>query len=142
MDPFILAAATAIVSSMATEAWQQARSAVGQLWRRVHPERVAAIDGDLVEVRSEVLAAREGGDGSTEQDLAAEWALKLRRLLTAGEGSDPGLRDELQRVLDEELKPLLPPSEQARVTQITMTAHASGHGRVYQAGRDQRISGA
>jgi hypothetical protein len=41
MDPFILAAATAIVSSMATDAWRQARSAIGQLWRRVHPERVA-----------------------------------------------------------------------------------------------------
>jgi hypothetical protein len=140
MDPFILAAATAIVSSMATGAWQQARSAVSQLWRRMHPERVAAIDGELAEVRSEVLAAREAGDESAEQDLVDEWALKLRRLLTAGESSDPGMRDELQRVLDEELRPLLPPSEQARVTQITMTAHASGHGRIYQAGRDQHIS--
>jgi hypothetical protein len=125
---------------MATGAWQQARSAVSQLWRRMHPERVAAIDGELAEVRSEVLAAREAGDESAEQDLVDEWALKLRRLLTAGESSDPGMRDELQRVLDEELRPLLPPSEQARVTQITMTAHASGHGRIYQAGRDQHIS--
>jgi hypothetical protein len=138
MDPFILAAATAIVSSMATEAWQQARSAVSRLWRRARPEGVPAIDGELAEVRGEVLAARKAGDESTEQDLAAEWALKLRRLLTAG---DPGLRDELQRLLDEELTPLLPLSEQARVTQIAMTAHASGHGRIYQAGRDQHITG-
>jgi hypothetical protein len=140
MDPFILAAATAIVSSMATEAWQQARSAIGGLWRRTHPERVAAIDGELAEVRGEVLAAREAGDGSAEQDLAAEWALKLKRLLSAGESGDPGLRDELERIVDEDLRPLLPPAEQARITQITMTAKASGHGRVYQAGRDQRIN--
>ncbi len=136
MDPFILAAATAIVSSMATDAWQQARSAIGQLWRRVHPERVAAIDGELAEVRGEVLAAREAGDGNAEQDLSADWARKLQRLLAA----DPGLRDELQRLLDQELRPLLPAAEQTRITQITMTAEASGQGRVYQAGRDQHIT--
>jgi hypothetical protein len=140
MDPFILAAATAIVSAMATDAWQQARSAITQLWRRVHPERVAAIVGELAEVRGEVLAAREVGDGQAEQDLTADWARKLQRLLASGGSSDPGLTGELRRVLDEELSPLLPPAEQARISQITMTATASGHGRIYQAGRDQRIT--
>lgn len=140
MDPLILAAAAAIVSSMATNAWQQACTAITGLWRRVHPERVAAIDGELAEVRAEVLAAREVGDEHAEQDLAADWARKLQRLLASGESGDPGLTEELRRVLDEELSPLLPPTEQARISQITMTATASGHGRIYQAGRDLRIT--
>ena len=111
-----------------------------RLWQRVHPERVEAIDGELAEVRREVLAAREIGDVHAEQGLTADWARKLQRLLASGEGSDPGLKGELRRVLDEELSPLLPPVAQARITQIKMTATASGHGRVYQAGRDQLIT--
>lgn len=140
MDPFVLAAATAIVSAMATDSWEQARSAIAGLWRRVHPERVAAVEGELAEVRTEVLAARENGDRPGEQDLTADWGRKLQRLLAAAKGSDPGLESELRRVLDEELTPLLLPADQARVTQVTLNATASGHGRIYQAGRDQHIT--
>jgi hypothetical protein len=140
MDPLTLAVATAIVTAMTTDAWQQARLAITRLWRRVHPERVAAIDGELAEVRWEVLAAREAGDGHVEQDLIADWSRKLQRLLASAESSDPELKGELQRVLDEELNPLLPPAGQARISEIKMTATASGHGRIYQAGRDQHIN--
>jgi hypothetical protein len=124
---------------MATDSWKQARSAVAGLWRRVHPERVAAVEGELAEVRTEVLAARENGDRPGEQDLTADWGRKLQRLLAAAKGSDPGLEGELRRVLDEELTPLLPPADRVRVTQVTLNATASGHGRIYQAGHDQHI---
>jgi hypothetical protein len=125
---------------MATDSWQQARSAIAGLWRRAHPERVAAVEGELAEVRTEVLAARENGDRPGEQDLITEWGRKLQRLLAAANGSDPGLEAELRRVLDQQLTPLLPPADQARVTQVTLNATASGQGRIYQAGRDQHIT--
>ncbi|MBB5773710.1 hypothetical protein [Nonomuraea jabiensis] len=121
---------------MTTEGWQQARTTVVALWRRVHPERVAAIEADLEETRAEVVTARQAGDRQAAQELVGDWQRRLRRLLTG----DPHLGDELRRVLDEELAPLLPAAEQSHIRDITMTATAYGHGRVFQAGRDQHIN--
>ncbi|OPG11854.1 hypothetical protein [Microbispora sp. GKU 823] len=135
MDPLVLAAATAMVTAMTTEGWQQAREAVVALWRRVHPERVPAVEAELEETRAEMVIARQAGDRQAEQGLVDDWQRKLRRLLAA----DPRLGDELRRILDQELTPLLPAAEQSQVRDITMTARAYGHGRVFQAGRDQHI---
>ncbi|WP_211245738.1 hypothetical protein [Actinomadura oligospora] len=121
---------------MATDGWQQARAGAVTLWRRVHPERVAAVEAELEEVRGEVLAARQASDHKAEDGLAEEWRRKLARLVTA----NPTLGAEIQQVLDQVWLPLLPEADQARVQRITMNATASGHGRVYQAGRDQTIN--
>ncbi|MEV5122161.1 hypothetical protein AB0K49_05060 [Streptomyces decoyicus] len=120
---------------MATDAWQHARDCAVALWRRVHPDRVPAIEAELADVRSELIAARDEGDAQAEEELAADWQRRLRRLLR----DDPSLADELRRVLDEELSPLLAPAEQSRIGQVQMNATASGHARVYQAGGNQTI---
>src|SRR5437868_7101629 len=112
MDPIALAAGTAVVSAMATDAWLQARTATVALWRRVRPEQAAGVESELAEVRTEVLAARAAGDPEAEAGLAGEWQNRLRRLLQA----DPGLGVELRRLLDEELTPVLSAPEQTRVT--------------------------
>lgn len=135
MDPLVLAAGSALVSSMATDAWQQARNSAVALWRRVHPDRVPAIEAELADVRAELLAAREEGDAQAEGELAADWQRRLRRLLR----DDPSLADELRRVLDEELSPLLASAEQVSVRHVKQTATASGRARVYQAGGNQTI---
>ncbi|MDK1472597.1 hypothetical protein QNO07_04000 [Streptomyces sp. 549] len=135
METLVLAAGTALVSSMATDTWEQARSMAVGLWRRVHPERTRAIEDELEEVRAELLAARAAGQSDVEEGLAEDWQRRLRRLLR----DDPNLRDELQRVLDEEWRPMLPADAQDRLTTITMNATASGRARVYQAGGNQTI---
>lgn len=136
MDPVVLAAGTALVGAMATDAWQQARTGAVGLWRRVHPERVPAVEAELEEVRGEVLAARQAGDQEAEDALAGEWRRRLARLVAA----DPGVGTELQQLLDQVWKPLLGEDERAQLQHISMQATASGHGRVYQAGRDQSIT--
>ena len=50
-------------------------------WRRVYPERVAAIEGELAEVRGEVMAARNAAESEVEAELVADWQRRLRRLL-------------------------------------------------------------
>lgn len=139
MDPATLAAAaaTALIAAMTTDAWQQARSAIVGLWRRVHPDRAATIGDELTEVRQEALAARQQGDAGAEEGLVADWQRRLKRVLDA----DPEAAEEVQRVLDDVLTPALDPADQQRVGQIVMKAQASGHGRVYQAGRDMHITG-
>jgi hypothetical protein len=138
MDPATLAAAAAsgLIAALTTNAWQQARSAIVGLWRRVHPSRAETIGEELVEVRQEALAARHQGDADAEEGLVADWQRRLRRLLEA----DSEVATELQHVLDDVLTPALDPADQQRVGQIVMKAQASGHGRVFQAGRDMHVT--
>jgi transketolase len=135
MDPLVVTAGTALVAAMATDAWQQARSAALELWRRVHPERVPAIEGELAEVRQEVLTARSNQDGRAEEVLAEDWQRRLERLLR----TDPELAQELRRVLDEQLAPLLSRhSDPWRHGSVSMHATAGDHARIVQ-GRDITI---
>jgi hypothetical protein len=136
MDPVVLAVGTALVSAMATDAWQQVRAAAVTWWRRVHPEQADTVVKELADVRAQVLAARQGGDRDTEQALAGSWQVRLQQLVR----EDPSLADELRRVLDEELTPALPPAEQAQIGSMVMRTIANDHARVYQAGRDQHIT--
>ncbi|MFF6955022.1 MULTISPECIES: hypothetical protein [unclassified Streptomyces] len=113
---------------MASDAWEDARATALALWRRVHPERVATVEAELAEVRTDVLAARDSGDAETETQLAADWQRRLQRMLDA----DPALAAELRRVLDE-LSPAAAPTTPG--TTVTQRATVSGRGnRVFQAG--------
>jgi len=136
-----MAAATAVVSAMATDGWQQVCSAVGRLWRQVHPERAATVEGELADVRTEILAARATGAYENVEDFATDWARRIQRLLAAGKSVGVDLEVELQHLLDHELIPLLSPAGQENITKITMKARASGQARIFQAGRDQHITG-
>ncbi|SRR6266545_5947371 len=135
MDPVVMAAGTALIGAMATDVWQQARTAVVRLWRRTGSGRADAVENELDEVRAQVLAARADGDEDTEQALAGVWRLRLQELVR----QDPSLAADLRRVLDEELLPALGTEEKERARTIVMYGSASGHGRVYQAGGDQHI---
>ncbi|SRR6266536_87202 len=116
MGPLVLAAASMVVTAMATDGWQQARAAVVELWRRSRPDHAPAIETDLDDTHAEVVAARTAGDRAAEEGLVADWQRK--RLLDA----DPDLGIELRRVLKEELAPLLPAGEQTRLQNITASA--------------------
>ncbi|MEU1439743.1 hypothetical protein [Streptomyces mirabilis] len=136
MDPQVAGlagtAGTTIVTLMATDAWQRTRDGVTAIWRRVHPERVEVVAGELDLTREQILAARNDGDTETEDELRAEWQGRVRRLLLA----DPGVVDDLRALLDE-LSPEY--STSGEIYNVQMHARATGNGRVYQAGRDQHI---
>src|SRR5690349_14355645 len=51
MDPIVLAAGTALVTAMATDAWQSARDGAVALWRKVRPEQAEIVEAELAEVR-------------------------------------------------------------------------------------------
>ncbi|MBV9031999.1 MAG: hypothetical protein JO364_17205 [Pseudonocardiales bacterium] len=126
-------AATTVVQLPATVG-EQARSAVGSLWRRVHPERAETAQAELEDGRVEVLVARRVGDEQVEQALVGEWQGRLRRLVVA----DPELVDELRRVVVR-LRSAPADVEPSRGATITMQATAFGTSRVNQAGRDLHL---
>lgn len=115
---------------MATDAWQRTREGVVAIWRRVYPERADSVASELAQSREELLAARSGEDPQTETELQAEWQGRVRRLLLA----DPSVAEELRALLDE-----VSPQDSTGGNAVQMHAHATGNGRVYQAGRDQHI---
>ncbi|WP_146778999.1 hypothetical protein [Actinomadura craniellae] len=136
MDPLLMTSGTALVAAMATDGWQGARAGAVKLWRRVYPDRAEAVEAELEEVRGEVLAARRDGDEDAEQELVADWRRRLARLVAA----DPAVGAEIQQVLDQVWKPLLPANEQPGTQNVSMNATAKDRGRVYMAGRDQTIN--
>ncbi|MGW4379753.1 hypothetical protein [Kitasatospora sp. NPDC004531] len=126
-------AATTVVTLLATDAWEGAKTAVVGAWRRLRPERAESIALELDDSREDVLRAREAGtEDETLAALAGDWESRFRRLI----GDNPALAAEIRRVLDEELTPALPPEQRA----AAVTFHATvTDGNVYQAGRDQHF---
>jgi len=88
-------AGSTVVTLLATDAWGKTKTAVGALWRRVHPQRAEVVEAELVEARTELLAARAAGNGQAEQALVGEWQSRIRRLLA----SDPNVATELREVM-------------------------------------------
>ncbi|MGC5000047.1 hypothetical protein [Streptomyces sp. DT195] len=120
-----------LVTLMATDAWQTAREGFVQLWRRMQPQRAEAVAAELDVGYAEVLAAAVADDQEVLSEVRAEWQGRLRRLLVA----QPEAAAELRRLLDE-----IDPSASAVDAAVTQRATASGHARIYQAGRDQHIT--
>ncbi|MFC9702808.1 MULTISPECIES: hypothetical protein [Streptomyces] len=121
-------AGTTLVTLLTTEAWQRVSDGITSLWRRAEPERAEVISAELEVTRTDLLAAQAGGDLETGGELGAEWQGRIRRLLV----THPEEAAALRAILDE-LRPT------PDVPSVTQHATASGHARVYQAGRDQHI---
>jgi hypothetical protein len=136
MDPIAMAAGTALIGAMATDTWQQARTRVVEWWRAARPDEAESIHRKLTDAHTQVIAARQEDNEDREQDLITDWQMRLQVLLRA----NPALGEQLRMLLDDHLIPVLPTGEQHAVTSQVMKATASGHGRVYQAGRDQNIT--
>ncbi|EHM25479.1 MULTISPECIES: hypothetical protein [Streptomyces] len=119
-------ASVTLVGLMATDAWERTRDGVVALWQRARPERADAVAAELDNTREDLAA-----DAGIEGELAAEWQGRIRRLLI----DRPQVAEELQRLLDE-----LAPGATVSPATVSQHATATGHSRVYQAGRDQHIT--
>ncbi|MEU7582004.1 hypothetical protein AB0B50_30950 [Streptomyces sp. NPDC041068] len=127
-------AGATVVALMATDAWQRTREGVVALWRRVRPVQADEVGAALEETREEILVLRCEGDSAGAEDLERDWRRRLRRLLEA----DPSVAEDLEEVLAQ-ARASLPEDERPPVPTVHMQVQASGHARVYQAGRDQHI---
>ncbi|MER7671890.1 hypothetical protein ABTY61_26000 [Kitasatospora sp. NPDC096128] len=137
MDPELTSlagvAAAAVVQQLTTSAWERIRSAVGELWRRRHPERAETVLAELGEAREDVAEARRAGDERAEQEVVDLWGARLRRLLAA----DPGAAVQLRALVEELTGASAPVAPQQSVT---MNAKASGRARINQAVGDIHIT--
>lgn len=127
----VQSAGTTLVTLMATDAWHRTRDGMTQLWRRMQPHRAEAVAAELEADREDALAAIAADDLETLNELRLRWQGLVRRLIVA----QPAAARELRNLLDQ-----LDPRGNASAPPVTQHATASGHARVYQAGRDQHIA--
>jgi hypothetical protein len=130
-----LSAATTLVQAMTTDAWGKARSSVVSLWRRIRPAQADTVGGELDAARLELLAGEDDRGKQLVAGLEAEWAARLGDLVTAEREAAVILLD-----LASVLARFCEVSQVAPRVSVEMRAKASGHSRVFQAGRDQRIN--
>lgn len=123
-----------MVAAMATDAWQQARDAVTALWRRDHPDRAAAMEGELTAARTILLR-----DDNAAVTLTQLWQLRLQELLLSDERLTGDLTRELHRVA-QELTHDLAQTAQPSIGSVSMNARATDGGRVYQSAGDMHIT--
>jgi hypothetical protein len=134
VDPVVVVFGVALISAMATDTWQQARTSVVALWRRLRPPRQAeAVEAELDALHQQILAARERDRPDIEQDLAGVWQDRLQNLLE----DDPAVADDLGRILEHTLTPMLDPADRARIGQIILTGGPHRPGTVNQVAGDQ-----
>lgn len=131
MDPMVVAAGAALVTAMANDGWERAKAGAVALWRRGRADEAATVDRELTEVRAELVEAAAQEDTATPAALVGSWQVKLHRLVR----DHPELAADLRRLVDEVLT-AAPGTDGPVVTRV----EASGHARVYQAGRDLRVT--
>jgi hypothetical protein len=125
LAPLASTAATTLVGLLVTDGWEQAKDAVVGLWRRVSPAHADTVITSLNDTRTALLA---DDDEAAARTRISEWQDRLARV----GASDPDLVGELFDTLAR-LRP-------AALPRVEMTARASGHGQVHQAGRDMTIA--
>ncbi|MFI2562341.1 hypothetical protein [Nocardia farcinica] len=122
MDPIVVALGTALLGAITNDGWASAKNVVVGWWRRVRPDDAEQIGIDLDNLHIEATAARASGDSAVTEALTSEWRLRLHRLLT----EDPTLRADLERLLNDDLAPLLSAGDKSNVAALTQTAKVEG----------------
>jgi hypothetical protein len=111
-------AASSVVQSMATDAWNFARDGIGRLFGRQSEERKAEIQAQLD--RNETLVARAPDPEQARKQLEGLWQMELQTLLQDDEGAA-----EMLRALVTEIQAKLPPAQQNWTQHITAAGPGS-----------------
>lgn len=132
------AASAAMVKLLVTEAWQATRDGVVALWRKVRPDTADRVGLDLDENRAQLLEAADGGDtAAVEAALGDEWRGRLATLVTV----EPSLVADLRQLLDSQLTPALEQVTSNSAGSVRLSATATEHSTVIQAGNSVSITG-
>ena len=77
-------AASTIVTLLATDAWEKARSAVGTFWQRMHPASARAIEAELTEAQAALVADANRDEHSRQADYGGCWSATRKRPMNYG----------------------------------------------------------
>lgn len=135
MDPLVLAAASAVVASIAGEAWSDVRAAVVRTWDRVNSPRSRSI-GDAVQYDAEglhQLGSDEGAVAVRSGQLEEDWQSHFRALLR----DHPDAREAVLELVQKDLIPLVPePQQRLGITNVINNNTARDNSRFFLANQD------
>ncbi|MEU7054647.1 hypothetical protein [Streptomyces sp. NPDC046197] len=140
MDPIILTAGTALVSAMATDAWQRTAAAMANLWKKARNTEGDAVNSDQISneletLHNSVVQARSHSDPQREEALAVLWRVRLQALVE----QNPELAADLRTLLQEHLLPNADSRDRARIETLVKQNVKTTGGTVYVSGRDMHV---
>ncbi|MFF2377829.1 hypothetical protein ACFVUW_25925 [Streptomyces xiamenensis] len=128
-------AATSVVDSLATDAWEGVRDDVVRLWTRHDPAAAGTPGSELDAARALLLNT---GRREARPQLVADWEERFRGLLRA----EPAAAEALSRLVSEIVAgagaggDAPAAARETTVTRTEMRAEASGRAQIYQAGNN------
>lgn len=132
MNPEITALAStfssAVVSAMATDAWQDVRIRVAEIWQRFQPSRADMAERLLEANRSQLIRLQGDSRSQFERLLIDQWHLEAIALMQLNSAAREALIELLR-------------SPQSNQSGVRQTARAHDNSRIFMAGRDQNFSG-
>lgn len=135
LTDFAQTAGATLVTLMATDAFQGAKQAVLELWRKIRPSETASVSDQMEATRTALIQARSQRDAECEKEFAAWWQERLALLFAADRRAIQTLYQALTEITsDEAAHAKAPPA-----SSMQMSAKARDKARIYQAGRDLHI---
>jgi hypothetical protein len=128
-------AGNTLVRAIAEQGWTSAKKAVLALWHRHAPAQAEPIGADLDTARAELAAVAEVEAADVMKDLADEWAARFSALLRR----HPEAAEDVRRVVDQELAPLITQTSTQNARDINQTTHAETGGIAIAAGNNVTI---
>ncbi|MFJ7968522.1 hypothetical protein [Streptomyces sp. NPDC096324] len=130
MDPEVVALATtfggAIVAAMATDAWQETRTRVLDIWQRFQPDRAQATEQMLQMNRSELMRLSGDSRSQFERLLSEQWHSEAVTLMQMNPAAIRALAESLR-------------APQANQASIRQSGYAHNNSRIFMAGQDQNF---
>jgi hypothetical protein len=96
MADLVTRAANTLVAAAVTDSWEAVRREFARLFGRGQPDPAAGRRLDAT--RDQLLAAPTDGIPRVREELAGEWAVRLRDLLDDAPGLEAGLRELIARI--------------------------------------------
>ncbi|MFG3207762.1 ATP-binding protein [Streptomyces sp. NPDC048192] len=109
MDPVVLAATSAsIVEALSTDAWQQVRDRMVELFRRARPQEADDVSVEFEEARDLILSARGDAQSQIEYELTVTFQRRLQDLAREASSIDQNVLHLLNDLLASSQSTALP----------------------------------
>jgi hypothetical protein len=130
MDPEISALANAfsgaVVASMATDTWHEARTRFVRIWRQFLPGRIEATERLLEANRSRLIGMQGAPRRQFERLLIDKWRLEAAALIA----SSPAASEVVAALVAE---------TRSREVSVHQSGCSHGNSRIFMAGQDQNF---
>ncbi len=130
-----VAAGSVLIKAATAQGWEAAKKAVLGLWRSHAPAQAETIEAGLDTVHAQLAEASEAEAAEIADDLNGVWLANFKTLLR----SHPEAADDMRRVVEHDLAPLVVGDSTQNARDIRQTARAESGGISINSGGNTTI---